>query len=86
MKVAFVAEGSADFYITGSKHIKTWDTCAGDAIIRAAGGSMKNIFGNNLSYNDSASHNTPIYAATPQSEQHIKLLLPKALNKWQDNK
>ena len=38
-KMLLVLEGAADAYVYPSTGTKKWDTCAGDAIIRAAGGA-----------------------------------------------
>ena len=50
-KMLLVLEGVADAYVYPSIGTKKWDTCAGDAIIRAAGGSVTDLHGRPLSYN-----------------------------------
>lgn len=49
LKFCLVAEGSADVY---PRHGPTmeWDTAAGDAILRAAGGSVRGLDGHPLTY------------------------------------
>jgi len=49
-KCLLVAEGIADCYLFASPGTKKWDTCAGDAIIKALGGKMTDIFGNDIEY------------------------------------
>ena len=44
-KTMLVVEGGVDAYMFLNPGTKKWDTCAGDAIIRAAGGLMTNING-----------------------------------------
>lgn len=49
-KVLMVLEGRAEAYIFPSKGTKRWDTCAGDAIVRAAGGVFTDIHGKDIMY------------------------------------
>ena len=51
LKVLRVAEATADLYLTTSSHTKEWDACAPEAIVRAAGGMMTDLFGQPLRYN-----------------------------------
>lgn len=53
LKVATIAEGKAEFYMTMTNKIKQWDTCAANCIIKEAGGTMTDMQGNALSYNTS---------------------------------
>ena len=45
-----VLENTVDAYIYPSPGTKRWDTCAGDALIRAAGGSVTDVHGRDLVY------------------------------------
>ena len=49
-KVMMVLEGDADAYVFPSPGTKKWDSCAGDAILRAMGGIMTDVNGNLLEY------------------------------------
>ena len=49
LKFGRLAEGSADVYPRFGP-TSEWDTCAGDAILRAAGGSIKTLDGKDLTY------------------------------------
>lgn len=49
-KCILVIEGIADAYLFASPGTKKWDTCAGDAIIKALGGKMTDIFGDPIKY------------------------------------
>lgn len=49
-KLVMVLEGKADAYVFPSRGTKRWDTCAGDAIARAAGGVFTDIHGNDILY------------------------------------
>ena len=50
LKAAAVAEGRADLYVAPRWGGKRWDTCAGDAIVRAAGGLFSDASGAPLAY------------------------------------
>ncbi|MER2600246.1 MAG: 3'(2'),5'-bisphosphate nucleotidase CysQ [Caldilineales bacterium] len=51
LKVGLLATGECDLYIHPSPGLKEWDTCAPDAILRAAGGSISDAWGYPLRYN-----------------------------------
>eukprot|EP00640_Fibrocapsa_japonica_P002122 CAMPEP_0113934154 /NCGR_PEP_ID=MMETSP1339-20121228/1483_1 /TAXON_ID=94617 /ORGANISM="Fibrocapsa japonica" /LENGTH=351 /DNA_ID=CAMNT_0000935831 /DNA_START=22 /DNA_END=1078 /DNA_ORIENTATION=+ /assembly_acc=CAM_ASM_000762 len=48
-KSLLVLNGEANAYVHVTK-IKVWDVCAGEAVIRAAGGSFTDIHGNDIEY------------------------------------
>ena len=49
-KIVMVLEGKADAYVHPSVGTKKWDTCAGEAIVQAAGGIITDILGRPLPY------------------------------------
>ncbi len=49
LKFGWLAEGKADFYLRKGNTME-WDTCAGQAILEAAGGSVKDLHGQTLRY------------------------------------
>ena len=49
-KILMVLEGKADAYVHPSVGTKKWDTCAGETIIQAAGGSLTDLLGRPLPY------------------------------------
>lgn len=51
LKVTEISSGLADLYFTTTSKIKQWDTCASYCIITEAGGTMTDMFGNDLKYN-----------------------------------
>ncbi|HEY0080467.1 MAG TPA: 3'(2'),5'-bisphosphate nucleotidase CysQ [Pyrinomonadaceae bacterium] len=59
VKVGLIVEQQCDLYIHLSSHTKEWDTCAPEAILRAAGGMMTDLWGDPLQYNspDVLNHN-----------------------------
>jgi 3'(2'), 5'-bisphosphate nucleotidase len=52
IKVAKVATAEADVYVHGGAGCKRWDTCAPEAILRAAGGTFTDLDGALLDYAD----------------------------------
>ena len=50
IKFCLIAEGQADIYPRYG-HTREWDTAAGHAVLRAAGGSVRTPDGNELIYN-----------------------------------
>ena len=83
LKLALIADGKADFYLTSTKRMKLWDTCAPSVILSAAGGVIKSLDGQRLRFFGSIEHGTEIYATTPCCELWLKERLPKAIKKWQ---
>jgi 3'(2'), 5'-bisphosphate nucleotidase len=53
LKVGLLATGQCDLYIHPAPGLKEWDTCAPDAILRAAGGVITDAWGRPLRYNKS---------------------------------
>ena len=75
LKLASIARGDADLYITNTKQIKLWDTCGPNAILTAAGGICSNVYGEPLLYDQELAHNTEILATTPSCEKLIRPIL-----------
>jgi 3'(2'), 5'-bisphosphate nucleotidase len=59
LKVGQIARQLADLYIHPSPGCKEWDICAPEAVLRAAGGTITDCWGNPLIYNkrDVRAHN-----------------------------
>lgn len=51
LKVAKLATGEADVYMSASNQTHEWDACAPEAVLHAAGGHMTDIGGKALVYN-----------------------------------
>jgi 3'(2'), 5'-bisphosphate nucleotidase len=51
LKVAQIAEATADIYASLTSRTKEWDTCGPEAIIKAAGGALTDTRGRPLRYN-----------------------------------
>ena len=57
LKAARVAEGAGELYLHPSVGTKLWDTCAPEAILVAAGGSLSDCDGRPLVYDRARLHN-----------------------------
>jgi 3'(2'), 5'-bisphosphate nucleotidase len=51
VKCALVAQGECDLYVHPVPYLKEWDTCAPEAVLRGAGGTMTDCYGRPLQYN-----------------------------------
>ena len=51
LKIAYIVMGKAEMYLSTSDRMMEWDTCAPEAILRAAGGKVSDIRGEPLRYN-----------------------------------
>ncbi len=73
IKFCMVASAKADFYIC-TKEISEWDTAAGDAIIRSAGGIVVDMEGNSLRYGKTDKHfRQPFFQVTSSKEFTVDL-------------
>ena len=50
VKVARIACGEAEIYVHGGAGAKKWDTCAPEAVLRAAGGAFTELGGGEVAY------------------------------------
>ncbi|XP_063981836.1 3'(2'),5'-bisphosphate nucleotidase 1 [Diachasmimorpha longicaudata] len=70
-KVVLLLEGKAHAYVFASPGCKKWDTCAPEAILRAAGGTLTDLTGDMYPYDSKASHpNAKGVLATAPGENH----------------
>ncbi|KAG8036497.1 hypothetical protein G9C98_003819 [Cotesia typhae] len=70
-KVMLLLEGKANAYVFASSGCKRWDTCAPEAVLNAAGGTLTDLNGDHYPYNAETEHpNTKGVLATAPSEQH----------------
>jgi 3'(2'), 5'-bisphosphate nucleotidase len=67
LKAGLIAEGAADLYLHPSTRSSRWDSCAPEAILRAAGGVMTDFSGNPYPYDGVQLENRRgIVACSPQ--------------------
>lgn len=76
-KVLLVIEGRAHSYVFASSGSKRWDTSAPEAILKAAGGKLTTIFGNEIDYHfrkDAGYQNTLGIVASINDEIHAEIV------------
>jgi 3'(2'), 5'-bisphosphate nucleotidase len=73
IKAAMVAEGLADIYFETSSMTCAWDTCAPEAILRAAGGEFSDFLGRPFRYGGTELRNLHGIVATA-GNNHSKLI------------
>ncbi len=70
LKMCLVAEGTVDCYVRTTP-TSEWDTAAGEAIIRGAGGRVVTLGQQReLHYNEESLENPPFICLTRQLEQY----------------
>ena len=78
-KIASIIRGESDIYISlslpGKSSPKDWDFSAPEAILRAAGGAITNIYNEELSYGKSNLEQGGIIIASSERHIHAKLCL-----------
>lgn len=88
-KVLLLIEGEAHAYVFASPGCKKWDTCAPEAVLRAMGGMLTDIHGNDFKYQpDVVKQNTGGVLATAFADDHawylsrmpaeVKAILPSS--------
>lgn len=55
LKIGLIARGEADVYLEPGPYTKLWDSCAPEAILRAAGGEFTTILGQRQVYGENRS-------------------------------
>lgn len=72
LKVTEISSAKAEIYITFTNKMKEWDTAASHIILREAGGTMSDMAGNPLSYNEEdVFHNNGILATNGHTHNFI---------------
>lgn len=84
-KVLLVIEGTAHAYVFPSAGCKKWDTCAPEAVLRANGGILTDVLGNDLLYHRDVEHvnGSGVLAAIDRSihEKCLRLIPPEVKHK-----
>ncbi|MBL9022703.1 MAG: 3'(2'),5'-bisphosphate nucleotidase CysQ [Myxococcales bacterium] len=72
VKIARVIEGKADLYVHVSGGAKLWDSCAPEAILRAAGGDLGDLDGRPIDYHGPLGLGNGLIAAHPSLVGPVK--------------
>nr|ABF82444.1 biphosphate nucleotidase [Paracentrotus lividus] len=79
-KVLLCLEGTASAYIFASPGCKKWDTCAPEALLKAAGGTLTDVHGNKYRYEkDIKRMNTGGVIATYRSHDFYLSKVPQSI-------
>ena len=72
LKMGLISEGEGDLYICSYNKTKEWDICAGDIILREAGGILTDMDGKTFSYNrENVINENGYIASNNKSHQEI---------------
>lgn len=83
LKIGALVEGRADAYITASKRIKVWDTCAPAAVLLAAGGVVSTLSQGELRYDGAVVHDDGMCAWGAPARAALLPRLKDALRRFQ---
>ena len=73
-------EGRADVYAFASPGTSKWDTCAGEALLEAVGGTLTDVCGNYYQYGaDIAKRNTGGILACRKDHSTLVSLVPETV-------
>lgn len=72
LKIGMIVDDVADAYLTSSRHIKVWDTCAPAAVLMAAGGIARSLDQTALRYDLEPAHHAGMCAWTPAAAQAMQ--------------
>jgi 3'(2'), 5'-bisphosphate nucleotidase len=73
LKMAYVAQGGAHFYLSATSRTKEWDACGPEAILASAGGQVTDMDGAALRYNKEEP-NTPAGIVASDGLVHAQVL------------
>ena len=83
IRMTAIARGDADVYVQAPGHTKTWDTCAPTVLIRAAGGSVTDLWGRPLTYQGpKVTHPTGVVASHGALHDEILGRLQPLVTRW----
>jgi 3'(2'), 5'-bisphosphate nucleotidase len=82
LKVALIVDDEADVYVTASRRIKLWDTCAPAAVLLSAGGAVTTLAGTPLSYEGPAAHVDGVCMWTPAARDGLLSRVGEAVRRF----
>lgn len=82
LKCGMIAYGNFDLYIHTTQHSRLWDSCAPQAILEAAGGTMTDLFGLPLNYkNENLCNAKGLLASNGTMHEKIASLIAEIFQK-----
>lgn len=83
LKVGMIVDDEADAYLTASRRIKVWDTCAPAAVLLAAGGVVESLDATPLPFVGPAAHPAGVAMWTPNTRAALKAKVDDAVRRFQ---
>jgi len=71
LKVGLICRGDAAVYLNPTSHTSLWDTAGPMAILREAGGTATDLFGNLLTWQGSVHHGQGLFFGTVAAHAHL---------------
>jgi len=68
LKIGLILDDEADLYLSGSRRIKVWDTAGPAALILAAGGDLRDVDNQPLTWVGPAAHGNGVRAYCPSAQ------------------
>jgi 3'(2'), 5'-bisphosphate nucleotidase len=82
LKVGAIVDDEADAYITASRRIKVWDTCAPAAVLLAAGGVVSTLDRGPLKFAGAAAHPDGVGMFTPAAASALAPRVEEMLKRF----
>jgi 3'(2'), 5'-bisphosphate nucleotidase len=82
LKVGMIVDDEADAYVSASRRIKVWDTCAPAAVLLAAGGIVESLDGSALPYAGPAPHPAGVAMWTAGARAALKSRVDDAVRRY----
>ena len=82
LKVGMIVDDEADAYLTASRRIKVWDTCAPAAVLLAAGGVVESLDGAPLAFAGPAGHSSGVAMWTPLARAALRAKVDDAVARF----
>lgn len=84
LKVGMIVDDEADAYVTASRRIKVWDTCAPAAVLLAAGGVVSTLDDAPLAFAGPAAHPAGVTMWTPRARDALKARVDEAVARFRE--
>jgi 3'(2'), 5'-bisphosphate nucleotidase len=84
LKVGAIVDDVADAYVSASRRIKVWDTCAPAAVLLAAGGVASSLEGKALDYAGQAPHVGGVCMWTPAAAAALAARVEESVRRFRE--
>jgi 3'(2'), 5'-bisphosphate nucleotidase len=84
LKVGLIVDDEADAYVTASRRIKVWDTCAPAAVLLAAGGVVETLDAKPVAFHGPAAHPDGVVMWTARARAALKARVDEAVARFRE--